>query len=385
MLIVKLICLVLGTALTALFILFALRGRKEDWRIEGVPQKEFSDKELWAAGFAMQQLPVFSMDSAVGKKMMSASAILHPENGGRFVEYWARLYWARTLSMSLLVLALAFCASVFMDGYMVFVVLIAGVAMVAVTYSNGANEMSNQLKKRSEECMMEFSNVVSKLTLLMNCGMILKEAWYIVAKSKKGVIYDLMQEACREMDNGTASAEAIYNFGVRTGSPEVRKFASIIIQNMSQLKALFKDSWESLVGNCDEFLYLGGNEKETHKYVSELLGKETIDTNTYGQTKGKSGSYSTNFQQSGRELLQPDEVRMLDNQNALLFIRGERPILDAKYDLMKHPNIRYTEDGGAGPFNYAKAPLAHDDFTFDETRYDDYELLLDEDIIGELF
>ena len=162
-------------------------------------------------------------------------------------------------------------------------------------------------------------------------------------------------------------------------------YCSIIIQNMSQLKALFKDSWESLVGNCDEFLYLGGNEKETHKYVSELLGKETIDTNTYGQTKGKSGSYSTNFQQSGRELLQPDEVRMLDNQNALLFIRGERPILDAKYDLMKHSNIRYTEDGGAGPFNYAKAPLAHDDFTFDETRYDDYELLLDEDIIGELF
>ena len=162
-------------------------------------------------------------------------------------------------------------------------------------------------------------------------------------------------------------------------------YCSTIIQNMSQLKALFKDSWESLVGNCDEFLYLGRNEKETHKYVSELLGKETIDTNTYGQTKGKSGSYSTNFQQSGRELLQPDEVRMLDNQNALLFIRGERPILDAKYDLMKHPNIRYTEDGGAGPFNYAKAPLAHDDFTFDETRYDDYELLLDEDIIGELF
>ena len=162
-------------------------------------------------------------------------------------------------------------------------------------------------------------------------------------------------------------------------------YCSIIIQNMSQLKALFKASWESRVGNCDEFLYLGGNEKETHKYVSELLGKETIDTNTYGQTKGKSGSYSTNFQQSGRELLQPDEVRMLDNQNALLFIRGERPILDAKYDLMKHPNIRYTEDGGAGPFNYAKAPLAHDDFTFDETRYNDYELLLDEDIIGELF
>lgn len=160
---------------------------------------------------------------------------------------------------------------------------------------------------------------------------------------------------------------------------------SIIIQNMAQLKALFKDSWESLCGNCDEFLYLGGNEKETHKYVSELLGKETIDTNTYGQTKGKSGSYSTNFQQSGRELLMPDEVRMLDNANALLFIRGERPILDKKYDLMKHPNIKYTEDGGAKAYNYAEAPLAHDSFPIDENRYEDYELLSGEDILGEPF
>lgn len=160
---------------------------------------------------------------------------------------------------------------------------------------------------------------------------------------------------------------------------------SIIIQNMAQLKALFKDSWESLCGNCDEFLYLGGNEKETHKYVSELLGKETIDTNTYGQTKGKSGSYSTNFQQSGRELLMPDEVRMLDNANALLFIRGERPILDKKYDLMKHPNIKYTEDGGAQAYNYAEAPLAHDSFQIDENRYEDYELLSGEDILGEPF
>lgn len=160
---------------------------------------------------------------------------------------------------------------------------------------------------------------------------------------------------------------------------------SIIIQNMAQLKALFKDNWQSLVGNCDEFLYLGGNEKETHKYVSELLGKETIDTNTYGQTKGRSGSYSTNYQQNGRELMTPDEVRMLDNGYSILFVRGERPIMDKKYDMMKHPNIKGTEDGGAKPFNYAEAPLAHDDFPFDATRYEDYELLSEEDILGEPF
>ena len=153
---------------------------------------------------------------------------------------------------------------------------------------------------------------------------------------------------------------------------------SIIIQNMAQMKALFKDSWESLVGNCDELLYLGGNEKEGHKYISELLGKETLDTNTYGQTKGRNGSYSTNYQQTGRELFTPDEIRLLDNRKAILFVRGERPMLDDKYNLKKHPNVKWTEDGGAPPYDYAKAPRSHDDLNIDIERLDDYELLCEE-------
>ena len=129
---------------------------------------------------------------------------------------------------------------------------------------------------------------------------------------------------------------------------------SIIIQNLAQLKALFEKQWESIVGNCDEFIYLGGNEQATHEYVSKLLGKETIDTNTYGQSRGRSGSYSTNWQLAGRELLMPDEVRMLDNQYALLFIRGERPIQDFKYDILKHPNVKLTTDGGAEPYRHGE-------------------------------
>ena len=120
---------------------------------------------------------------------------------------------------------------------------------------------------------------------------------------------------------------------------------SIILQNLAQLKALFEKQWESIVGNCDEFLYLGGNEQSTHKFVSEMLGKETIDTNTYGKSTGRSGSYSTNYQIMGRELLTPDEVRMLDNRYAILFIRGERPIIDKKYDILTHPNAALTADG----------------------------------------
>lgn len=164
---------------------------------------------------------------------------------------------------------------------------------------------------------------------------------------------------------------------------------SIILQNLAQLKALFEKQWESIVGNCDEFLYLGGNEQSTHKYVSELLGKATIDTNTYGKSEGRSGSYSTNYQISGRELLTPDEVRMLDNQYAILFIRGERPVLDFKYDILKHPNVALTADGKAGVYKHGevksdvatielisldknKAP----EITVAETHY---ELLSDED------
>ena len=133
---------------------------------------------------------------------------------------------------------------------------------------------------------------------------------------------------------------------------------SIILQNLAQLKALFEKQWESIVGNADEFLYLGGNEQSTHKYVSELLGKSTIDTNTYGKSSGRSGNYSTNYQIAGRELLTPDEVRMLDNRYALLFVRGERPVMDFKYDILKHPNIKLTTDGGTPPYVHGEPTYA---------------------------
>ena len=164
---------------------------------------------------------------------------------------------------------------------------------------------------------------------------------------------------------------------------------SIILQNLAQLKALFEKQWESIVGNCDEFLYLGGNEQSTHKYVSELLGKSTIDTNTYGKSEGKSGSYSTNYQISGRELLTPDEVRMLDNRYAILFIRGERPVLDLKYDILKHPNVALTADGKAGFYKHGEVKsdvaaiklLSFDKYKAPETQTAEtnYELLSDED------
>ena len=152
--------------------------------------------------------------------------------------------------------------------------------------------------------------------------------------------------------------------------------STIILQNISQLKALFKDDWEGIIGNADSFIYLGGNEQSTHKYISELLGKETIDTKTSSQSKGRNGSFSQNFQQTGRELMTPDEVRRLDNKDAIVLIRGEKPVIDEKYDILKHPNIHRTEDGGAPP--YLHTPLrafAADDLSFPIENIDDIVIL----------
>lgn len=168
-------------------------------------------------------------------------------------------------------------------------------------------------------------------------------------------------------------------------------FVSIILQNISALKALFEKEWESILGNCDEFLYLGGNETSTHKLISEsYLGKATIDTNTYGKSSGRSGNYSTNYQITGRELMTPDEVRMLDNRYALLFIRGEPPIMDEKYDILKHPNVALTTDGKAKPYQHGEtenavatlslAGIPSADIPDMEEPETDYELLSDEDI-----
>ena len=167
---------------------------------------------------------------------------------------------------------------------------------------------------------------------------------------------------------------------------------SIILQNLAQIKALFEKQWESIKGNCDQFVYLGGNEQSTHEAVSKELGKATIDLNTYAKSTGRNGNYSTNYQLSGRELMFPDEVRLLDNQYAILFIRGERPIMDLKYDIMKHPNVALSADGKGEIYEHGSirddvASVVYRFISEDEKKKDDveypettYELMSEEDL-----
>lgn len=161
---------------------------------------------------------------------------------------------------------------------------------------------------------------------------------------------------------------------------------NIIVQNIQSIKALYKDEWEGIIGNCDTLLFLGGgNEPTSLEFVSKLLGKETVHTRTRGRTKGRSGSSSVNFQQTGRDLMTPDEIRMLPTNDALLFIRGEKPVRDKKYDIKKHPNVRRTADGRAKPYTH-NPPVP--DYTLPDLPYefrtlDDYTFLEDEHEIEE--
>ncbi len=158
---------------------------------------------------------------------------------------------------------------------------------------------------------------------------------------------------------------------------------NIIVQNIQQIKALYEKEWEGIIGNCDTLLFLGGgNEPTSLEFIVKLLGKETIATRTRGETKGRNGSSSTNFQQTGRDLMTLDEVRKLKTDQAILFIRGEDPVLDKKYNIKRHPNIKLTTDGKAKP--YVHKPQGAPDYALPDLPYafkslDDYEFIDMED------
>lgn len=158
---------------------------------------------------------------------------------------------------------------------------------------------------------------------------------------------------------------------------------NIIVQNVQQIKALYEKEHESIIGNCDTLLFLGGgNEPASLEFIVKLLGRETLATRTRGLTKGRNGSSTTNYQQTGRDLLTVDEVRKLDTNKAILFIRGEDPVIDRKYNLKRHPNIKLTSDGKAKP--YIHKPQGVPDYALPDLPYafkslDDYEFIDTED------
>ena len=248
-----------------------------------------------------------------------------------------------------------------------------------LTYTDDLHLEELGEKKVALFCCIPDSDKSLNYLVGMIYGQLIQTLYYVADRKYKGRLPMSVHLLIDEAPNIALPTDAFLPWLATMRSRNI--FCSYIAQNMAQIKVLFKEQWESLVGLCDEFLYLGGNEKETHKYVSELMGRETLDTSTYGRSRGRSGSFSVNDQQTGRELLTPDEVRMLDNRKAILFVRGERPMLDDKYDLLRHPNIRLTEDGGAPPYDYTQAKDAADDIDFSPDQYEDFQLLDPDDFL----
>lgn len=144
--------------------------------------------------------------------------------------------------------------------------------------------------------------------------------------------------------------------------------ANVIIQNLSQLKKMYKDSWENVLGNCDSLLFLGGQELTTLEHVSKTLGKETIDTRFHNRTRGKNGSTSENDGILGRELMTVDELKVMKDNECILFVRGIYPFFCDKFMIEKHPNYKLLEDS-----NKDNAYLISDIKTMQYGFYDEQE------------
>ena len=275
MVFIKLLFLALGTFLSFAYIVLTAKGKKYDPLIANLPDEGYSDKELWAAGYALQDLPMFGAESAIGKRMRAQAKLLHPENEGKFVEYWARLYFARTLSLILIVAAVICCVTGMMDDTMAIIIPIFGAVAVYAVYDSGINAMKKELDKRSEECLLEFSNVVSKLSLVMGCGMNLRNAWFNVAYSKTGPIYDLMRNACNQMNNGVSETDAIYAFGMQSNTPQIRKFAGVLIQSSDKSSAnlifFLKQQASELWSNKRQMMLKKGDEAAAKLLVPTML------------------------------------------------------------------------------------------------------------------
>lgn len=142
-----------------------------------------------------------------------------------------------------------------------------------------------------------------------------------------------------------ANIGLIPNFEVYIATMRSREISvNVILQNLAQLKNIYKDSWETITGNCDTLVFLGGREQSTLKYISEMLGKTTIDMRTTTENKGQTGGFSVNSQVLGRDLMTPDEVGLLGNEECIVLIRGIRPFKSKKYDITKHSNYQKLSD-----------------------------------------
>lgn len=227
----RIVVLALGSILTVLFAVLSIKGGKYDYMLEPLDSGNFPLKSLYAAGFALSDWKLFRLRGKLGQKLRDDTTLFY---GKKFGEFYARAVWAQSLSLALLCAAAGFALAGLLGGDMMGLMSLLAVGMAAFCVFYFLQHTGEEMKGRQETCEREFPNVVSKLALLVNAGAILHEAWRMVAYGKDGLIYDLMRRACEEMDNGKSEIDAIYEFGVSSGSRDVKKFASALVQSLER-------------------------------------------------------------------------------------------------------------------------------------------------------
>ena len=231
MFLIRLIFLILGTACSVFYLLMMLKGHKYESLVASLDKNTFSNKDLCGAGFAMQEIPVFALRGKLSKQLRTQAELLYGET---YEEYYARLYYARALSVTVLMAAVMLLFTALMNGSMLILVLLGGIVASAAIWVSQADEMKQALSRRREACLDEFPNVISKLALLVSSGMTLYQAWSAVAQSREGPIYDLMRRSCQDVENGMGENDAYYRFGLLSDSQEIRKFSSMLVQSLEK-------------------------------------------------------------------------------------------------------------------------------------------------------
>lgn len=223
--------LAIGTILSVCFAVLLFRGRRYDYMIEPLDNDAFPLKFLYSVGFSLQSIKQLQLRGKLGARLRDSTTLFY---GKKFGEFYARAIWAQILSYVLLSVALMFLAAGLFSGDMCAFFVIVGVFLAVLSAYYFFTYHENKLKERRLDCEQELPNAISKLALLVNSGTTMHEAWKMVAFGKEGVLYDLMRKSCENMDNGQSEIDALYEFGVQSNSPDVKKFTSALIQSIER-------------------------------------------------------------------------------------------------------------------------------------------------------
>ena len=226
-----LIFLLIGTISSIAFIIFLFKGVKYEYMLETLEGDDFPFPVLYTAGLAMQDIDLFKLQGEIGKKIRKDATLIY---GYKYSEYYSRIIWAQVLSFVLFSVAIFFLLAGIMDEDTRMMYVLCGVLVPALFGYYFLNHTADKVKTRHDECEVEFPNAISKLALIVNSGVILHDAWRIVADGNDGVFYDLMKKSCEEMENGKSDIDAMYEFGVLTNSENIRKFTSALIQSIER-------------------------------------------------------------------------------------------------------------------------------------------------------